>query len=527
MQSELWTPGEHHQVPISSQTLTEYMTEHTITQGQGAGEPINLFPWEQEFLQDGFAPDVTDAALTIARGNGKTTFISGIGCSALEGPLVQTRGEAIVIASSFEQARIAFEHALGYLEERHPRLHLDSRWRIQDSANRASISDKQNRTRIKCIGSDPSRAHGLAASLFILDEPAQWPRNTRDRMYAAIRTARGKIPNSRLISLGTQSNDTEHWFQKQLAGAADYVQIHAAPKECDPFDPQNWLIANPSMPYMPELEKIIRAEAEDAKHDPALLAQFCALRLNQGVSDIVRMSLLDANVWESIEGEQEAAGECVWGLDLGDGVAQSAITAYWESGRLESLAAFPDIPDLNKRSLQDGVGDGADSLYHKMLERGELLLTKGHVVAVSFLLNEALKRWGQPSAISADRYRARDLLQALHDSDVNPVPVVFRGQGFKDGSEDVRMFKRACLRGRVRPTVSLLLRAGMREAVVIADPAGNQKLAKGTEGGRRKLARDDAVASAILAVAMIEKRRQDEEQPTDEAIYLGKAKAQA
>ena len=89
------------------------------------------------------------------------------------------------------------------------------------------------------------------------------------------------------------------------------------------------------------------------------------------------------------------------------------------------------------------------------------------------------------------------------------------------------MFKRACLRGRVRPTVSLLLRAGMREAVVIADPAGNQKLAKGTEGGRRKLARDDAVASAILAVAMIEKRRQDEEQPTDEAIYVGKAKAQA
>ena len=41
----------------------------------------------------------------------------------------------------------------------------------------------------------------------------------------------------------------------------------------------------------------------------------------------------------------------------------------------------------------------------------------------------------------------------------------------------------------------------MREARSIADPAGNEKLCKATEGGRRLRARDDAVAAAILAVA--------------------------
>ena len=33
------------------------------------------------------------------------------------------------------------------------------------------------------------------------------------------------------------------------------------------------------------------------------------------------------------------------------------------------------------------------------------------------------------------------------------------------------------------------------------DPAGNAKLAKRAEGGRRSTARDDAAAAAILAVA--------------------------
>ena len=36
----------------------------------------------------------------------------------------------------------------------------------------------------------------------------------------------------------------------------------------------------------------------------------------------------------------------------------------------------------------------------------------------------------------------------------------------------------------------------------LSDPAGNSKLAKGSEGGRRLRARDDAAAAAILAVGL-------------------------
>ena len=46
-----------------------------------------------------------------------------------------------------------------------------------------------------------------------------------------------------------------------------------------------------------------------------------------------------------------------------------------------------------------------------------------------------------------------------------------------------------------------LLRYAMGEARVTTDPAGNSKLAKSSEGGRRARARDDAAAASILAVA--------------------------
>ena len=51
------------------------------------------------------------------------------------------------------------------------------------------------------------------------------------------------------------------------------------------------------------------------------------------------------------------------------------------------------------------------------------------------------------------------------------------------------------------PIRSLILTSAMSEARCIMDAAGNAKLAKGSEGGRRTRARDDAVAAAILAVA--------------------------
>ena len=208
--------------------------------------------------------------------------------------------------------------------------------------------------------------------------------------------------------------------------------------------------------------------------------------------------LIDAGTWETIEGDRERAGAATWGCDLGTSAAMSAIAAYWpEAGRLESVAAFPHEPSLAERGLRDGVG----GLYQRCSERGELIVSGQRAVALGGLLAEALDRFGRPARIVADRWREAELRDALDAAGVPPAALEIRGQGFKDGAEDVRGFRRAVLEGRVTPGPSLLLRYAMSDARVTTDPAGNSKLAKSSEGGRRARARDDAAAAAILAVA--------------------------
>ena len=129
------------------------------------------------------------------------------------------------------------------------------------------------------------------------------------------------------------------------------------------------------------------------------------------------------------------------------------------------------------------------------------MLLGGAAVDVGALVRVGVDRFGPPSMIVSDRWREAELAGrpgGQRDSLRSAGPA---GQGFKDGGEDVRAFRRAMAEGKVTPVESKLLRSAMGAARTVSDPAGNAKLAKGSQGGRRQRARDDAAAAAILAVS--------------------------
>ena len=284
-----------------------------------------MLPWQRRFIRGAFTPGVQSAALSVGRGNGKTGLLSGIAAATLDGPLAVPRGETVIVASSFEQARIAFEHVIAFMGDK---LDDKRRWKVWDTAQQARIEDRKTGARVRCIGSDPRRAHGLAPVLVLADEPAQWPETTGERMVAALRTAAGKQPHSRFVALGTRPADAEHWFSKMLAGGADYAQSHAARADDPAFQKRTWAKANPSLAAMPDLEAAIAREAGHARRDPSLLASFEALRLNLGTSDVEVSALLAPSTWAGIEGVADRDGPCTWGIDLGTSSAQSAVAAF-------------------------------------------------------------------------------------------------------------------------------------------------------------------------------------------------------
>ena len=494
---------------LTSARISKYIETLVIAQGRRSGEKFTVLPWQRKFLSGAFRPGVASAALTIGRGCGKSTLLAGVLAASVDvgGPLVAPHAESVLVASSYEQARIVFSHVLRFLGptlEEHgvgPR----GRYRVEQSTSRCRIEDKLSGSSVRVLGSDPRRASGAAPSLILCDELAVWPPAMIEPMLSVLTTSQGKIPNSRFLAIGTRPASSDHPFANMLAGGSDYAQVHAAHPDDLPFIKRTWLKANPSIRHMPDLLKTIEREAALAKRDPDRLASFRALRLNMGTSDVSERFLIDPGIWENLETDLTGGDEVmpigapVFGVDLGTNAAQSAVAAYWPTGRLEVLAAFPRIPSLSARGLADGVG-GAGGLYEACYRRGELLLLGERISDVGALLRAAYQRWGPPAAIVCDRWRLAELTEKV-EAEFPWVPIVQRGMGYRDGAEDVRAMREACLSGMVKPAKSLLMRAAIREGRVISDPAGNEKLAKGGQGGRRIKARDDALAAAILAVS--------------------------
>ena len=381
-----------------AQQLIDYMETLYLFGGDHDEQLFKALPWERKAVRGFFSQD-SDSALSVARGNGKSALVALLACAVVDpqGPLHRNRRDVDCFGSSFEQGRIVFSDILASLGHKYD---LDDRreWIKQDTTQRAILQHKTSGARVRCHGSDPKRASGLRSFLALMDEPAMWETNKRDRMVQIIRTGLGKQPGSRLIALGTRPADDSHFFARMLKGGAGYSQTHAADDEAPVFNQKTWHRANPSLRHLPSLLKRIRSEARDAKMDPDALASFRALRLNMGTSEIVESMLLDPDLWASIQlsptSKWRAAGPYILGIDLGQTSAFSAAAGYWpETGLARSFAVVPRSPGLIER----GQSDGVSNLYVRCWQRKELIQAGEFVSSVPDLLREGAGPVGQTS----------------------------------------------------------------------------------------------------------------------------------
>ena len=384
--------------------LEKYIGSLVISQGRHAGQPFALLPWQRKLLRGAFSQP-RDSAFTMGRGGGKTTLVAALGAASVDvdGPLVEPRAECLIVASSFDQGLACFRHVQAFMEPTFEKYGTGprGRFRIQDSANRATITDRETGAMLRVLGSDPRRLHGAAPKLLLYDEVAQWPPERLPAMLAALKTSRGKVPGSRAIWLGTRPDLPDHPFQTrarrpwgrflpQLRRTARTIHRSAARRGSGRI---------PALSHLPDLEEAtIRQEAEDARRDPDALQMFRALRLNQGVGDVRRSVLIDADSWARVERPEpvDMEGRYVLGLDLGQSAAMSGAAGYWpDTGRSGDDRRLPRAP-RPRRSWSRRWG--RQRIPVKMHERHELIIAGRRVSDIGVLLRECLTRWGVPGS---------------------------------------------------------------------------------------------------------------------------------
>ena len=271
-----------------SSKLVKYLQSLKVTQGPRAGESFTVLPWQKRFIR-GFL-DNQVSALSVGRGNGKTTLLAAIAVAALSGPLARNRGEVLLVAGAFSQAKISFDHVLSFLPTK------TKRYRVWDTSQNAEILDRETGSILKCGASHPRILFGRAPVLVLGDEPSSWLHTQAEKMVSALLTGQGKHHDARVVFLGTRPGRPDYFFQKMLDGVADFSACYAAPKELyenKPFTMKAIRMANPSLDFMPDLKKAILKDGERAKKDGSLLPAYLALRLNAGVADVVESLLLE------------------------------------------------------------------------------------------------------------------------------------------------------------------------------------------------------------------------------------------
>lgn len=491
----------HHGVFVmmAPTAATRFLETLKIPEGPKAGQALKLAPFQRKFVKGALAKDVSIAALSIGRGNAKTALASGIGLGAMLGRWDrQPRREITIAARTRDQARIAWEFVAGFsrslpedvqkalIFRRSPRLEIEYE------------GDGGGHT-VRAIAADGKSALGGAPTLVLMDERGHWQADQGDALEHALLSGLGKRGGRALI-ISTSAPDDSHPFSKWIDDDQEgvYRQEHRPAPGIAADDRDSLLIANPGSKHgIGSNLEWLQAQARRAiARGGSTLTSFRLYNRNERVSGENRDVLLTVDEWLNCETDAmpPRQGQCIIGIDLGGSASMTAAAFYWpETGRLECLGTFPSRPSLANRGITDGVA----GRYAVMQDRGELSVLGDQTVPVSPWLIEVMRHveGQQIGAITADRYKQAELGEAIDKAGIR-VPIIWRGQGFRDGGEDCERFRRAAYDGKVKSNPSLLLRSAFADAVCLRDPANNLKLAKARSTGRI-----DAAAATVLAVA--------------------------
>lgn len=495
-----------------------------ITKGKLAGKTMKLLDRQRDFILEVYGSDrIRIAVKSEPRGNGKTGLLAPLALCHLVGPEAEPRGEVYSAAIDRQQAGIMFNEMEAIILAV-PEFAVATN--IQRFHKRIEVLDGQGKGSVyEALSSDARRGHGLAPSLWVYDELAQ----AKDReLLDNLITAMGKRDRALGVVISTQAPTDDHPLSQLiddgLSGADPSVLVHllTAPVEADPFAVETLRAVNPALGKFLD-EGDLMAEAERARRLPAFEPAYRNLRLNQRVDANQDNRIVTGAVWKlgatPVDLERLRGRRCYGGLDLS---SKRDLTAL--------VLVFPDDePEPNYEIVPffwtpadalEGRRPAERDLFRQWIAGGHLTEVPGPVIRFRMVAKMIadLSRLYDIRAVGYDRWRIDDLNAELEELGASDLPLQEFGQGFKDMAPALEFFAELALTGRLQHGDHPVLTANVASAIVVSDPAGNQKFDKDKSNKRGQVRIDGAVA---LAMALGTARRFVDDAPAEpEIIFL-------
>lgn len=487
-------PWEKPGMPRDEQMIA-FLESLPIVSGLKAGERMELIEFQRQFVRAVYGPTddkgdrlVRLAALSVARGNGKSGLLAGLGIGHLMGPMAEPYGECYAAALDREQASVLYRMTCAFIYET---PWMAARVNIRDQLK--EITDNETGSIWRALTSDARKAHGLAPSFWVADEVAQW--RSRE-LWDNLATGMGKRASALGITISTQAADDHHFFSEMLDAdpvPTIYTQLHTAPDDCALDDQEAWKAANPALGQFLNADQFADAAAR-AMRSASFAPSFRLLQLNQRIAAEDRF--INPVEWEAngepFDVEELEGKRCFGGLDLSSVRDLTAFALYFpDEGKLLAWHFVPK-DTIAERVERDRVP------YDRWAETAEITVTPGRATDRASIVRvlDQVQRCFDLQGIAFDAWRFEDLDKMLIDEGVE-LPLVKFVTGMKTYTPAMDAFERAVIERRMRHNNSPILKWQAGNVVVDTDPAGNRKPAKD-----KSFDRIDGIVAAIMACGL-------------------------
>jgi len=287
-----------------------------------------LFAWEQflvalhlcTFWRETGEPRWPKLLLLVGRGAGKDGFIA-FESFCLVSPYNPIRNYDVdICANAEEQAMRPLLDIIEIFEtpKLRPKMKKFFEWTKQQ------VRGRKNRGVVKGRTSNPKSKDGMRSGMIVFNELHQYENYKNIKAFT---TSLGKRPHPRRLMasadgdvrdgpLDDYKRDGLEILRGEKPDDGQLVYICRLNNKDQVHDPENWVMANPSLPHFPALAKEIADEYREWVDNPAANSDFMTKRMNLPQSDVETLVAAWANIIASNRPLPDLAGcTCTAGMD--------------------------------------------------------------------------------------------------------------------------------------------------------------------------------------------------------------------